>query len=110
MGPHDPVVGAGRLRAVLHAVSLVLGSTGGRRVGLEPWTVALFGLTWLGRAAGIVAVDAALGLASTVPIWLLPLRDILSVTVILASYGGTEVAWRGHVLHISPPRLAAGKG
>ncbi len=78
--------------------------------GLEPWTLAVFAVTWLGRAAAMVAIDCALGLASTVPIWLLPLRDVLSVTVILASYGGREVAWRGHILHISPPRLAAGKG
>ena len=78
--------------------------------GLEPWTVAVFGLTWLGRAAAVVGVDAVLGLATAAPIWLLPIRDVLSVTVILASYGGTQVAWRGHVLHISPPRLVAGKG
>ncbi len=78
--------------------------------GGERWAMAAFGLTWVGRAAGVVAVDATLGLATTMPIWLLPLRDALSVTVILASYGGTEVAWRGHVLHISPPRLVAGKG
>ena len=78
--------------------------------GLEPWTLALFALIWLGRAAAMVGVDAVLGLATTAPIWLLPVRDVLSVTVILASYGGTQVAWRGHVLHISPPRLVAGKG
>ena len=78
--------------------------------GLAPWTLAVFGITWLGRAAAMVAIDYSLGLATAVPIWLLPFRDALSVTVILASYAGTEVAWRGHVLHISPPRLAAGKG
>ena len=78
--------------------------------GLQPWTLALFGVTWLGRAAAMVAIDASLGLATAVPIWLLPVRDVLSVTVILSSYAGNEVAWRGHVLHISPPRLAAGKG
>ena len=78
--------------------------------GVEPWTLALFGMTWLGRAAAVLAVDETLGLATTMPIWLLPMRDVLSVTVILASYGGNEVAWRGHVLRISPPRLAAGKG
>ena len=58
----------------------------------------------------MIGIDTTLGLATTVPIWLLPLRDLLSVTVILASYGGNEVAWRGHVLRIAPPRLAAGKG
>ena len=78
--------------------------------GLNPWAVALLIVVWLGRAAAMSGIDAALGLATAVPIWLLPLRDLLSVTVILASYGGSEVAWRGHVLRISPPRLAAGKG
>jgi hypothetical protein len=34
----------------------------------------------------------------------------MSVAIILASYCGTQVAWRGHVLHISPPDLAPGKG
>ena len=78
--------------------------------GFEPWSVALFVGAWLARATAMMGIDASLGLATAVPIWLLPLRDLLSVTVILASYGGSEVAWRGHVLRISPPRLAAGKG
>ena len=78
--------------------------------GFDPWAVALLIVVWLGRAIAMSGIDAALGLATAVPIWLLPLRDLLSVAVILASYGGSEVAWRGHVLRISPPRLAAGKG
>jgi ceramide glucosyltransferase len=78
--------------------------------GLQPWTLAMFGLAWLGRATAVVAIDITLGLATTTPIWLLPFRDILSVTVILASYGGSKVAWRGHVMHISPPRILAVKG
>jgi ceramide glucosyltransferase len=78
--------------------------------GLDPWSIALFGAIWLARAIVMLGIDSALGLAMAVPIWLLPLRDILSVAVILASYGGSKVAWRGHVLRISPPRLAAGKG
>jgi ceramide glucosyltransferase len=78
--------------------------------GLAPWSIALFGAIWLFRASVMLGIDAALGLSMAVPIWLLPLRDILSVAVIVASYGGSKVAWRGHVLRISPPRLAAGKG
>ncbi len=78
--------------------------------GFEPWALLLFGATWLTRAAAMLAIDADLGLSTAVPVWLLPFRDLLSVTVILASYGGSQVAWRGHILHISPPRLAAGKG
>ena len=78
--------------------------------GFQPWAVALFAGAWLVRAAAATGIDAALGLRTAAPAWLLPFRDLLSVAVILASYGGNEVAWRGHVLRISPPRLAAGKG
>ena len=78
--------------------------------GVEPWTLALFGSAWLVRAAAMLGVDLALGISTAVSIWLLPLRDLLSVAVIIASYGGNRVAWRGHILHISSPRLVAGKG
>ena len=78
--------------------------------GFQLCSLALFGGVWLVRGAVMIGIDAELGLTTAVPIWLLPLRDLLSVMVILASYGGSEVAWRGHVLRISPPRLAAGKG
>ena len=78
--------------------------------GFQPWAIGLFAAAWVARVVAAVGIDAALGLRSAVPVWLLPLRDLLSVAVILASYGGNEVAWRGHVLRISPPRLAAGKG
>ena len=78
--------------------------------GFQPSAIALFVGVWLMRAAAMMGIDALLGLTTAVPVWLLPLRDLLSVAVILASYGGSQVAWRGHVLRISPPRLAAGKG
>ncbi len=78
--------------------------------GFQPAAIALFVGVWVVRAAAMIGIDASLGLVTSVPVWLLPLRDLLSVTVILASYGGRDVAWRGHVLRISPPRLVAGKG
>jgi ceramide glucosyltransferase len=78
--------------------------------GGQHWAMALFGAVWLVRAAAVVGIDATLGLAMAIPLWLLPLRDAMSVAVILASYGGNRVAWRGHVLQISAPRLAPGKG
>lgn len=78
--------------------------------GGHTWALALFVIAWLVRALVVLGIDAALGLAMAVPIWLLPVRDLLSVAVILASYGGNEVAWRGHVLRISSPSLAPGKG
>ena len=76
----------------------------------QPWALALFGVVWLARAAAVVGIDATLGLATAIPLWLLPLRDAMSVAVMVATYGGTQVAWRGHVLNISAPRLAPGKG
>ncbi len=74
------------------------------------WSVALFAATWLIRMATTFGINGALGLPAAMPGWLLPLRDLMSVAVILASYGGKRVAWRGHVLQISPPRLVPGKG
>ena len=43
-------------------------------------------------------IDGALGLANRAPLWLLPLRELMSVAVMLASYGGRQVDWRGHTL------------
>ena len=78
--------------------------------GFGPWALALFAAAWLARAAAMMGIDAILGLPAVVSVWWLPIRDLMSVAVIVASYGGRQVAWRGHILHISPPRLAAGKG
>lgn len=74
------------------------------------WSLELFSVIWLIRIATTFGINSSLGLAASMPGWLLPLRDLMSVTVILASYCGTQVAWRGHVLHISPPSLVPGKG
>ena len=74
------------------------------------WSLELFGAIWLVRIAATAGINGALGLAAALPGWLLPLRDLMSVAVIVASYCGNQVAWRGHVLHISPPSLVPGKG
>jgi ceramide glucosyltransferase len=42
-------------------------------------------------------------LAFCCPVWLLPLRDVFSVAVMLASYAGRQVDWRGHGLHADTP-------
>jgi ceramide glucosyltransferase len=76
------------------------------------WSVLLFGLAWLLRGIAVRGVESALagkhersGLAFRCPLWLLPPRDILSVAVMLASYGGRQVDWRGHaILADTPPR------
>lgn len=93
------------LQYPLFWATLALAATGGAH-----WALMLLGTAWLVRAAVVAGIDTALGLPPAVPMWLLPFRDCLSVAIILASYGGTRVAWRGHILYISSPSLAPGKG
>jgi ceramide glucosyltransferase len=84
--------------------------------GFAPWAIALFATLWAVRAATARGVDGALGLvqaglASKAPVWLLPLRDIMSLVVFLASYAGDQVEWRGQMMHTGtasePERRAA---
>jgi ceramide glucosyltransferase len=72
--------------------------------GGAAWAAAGFLLAWAWRAALASRLDARLGLvqsglATPAPLWLLPLRDLLSLAVVAASYLGDEVEWRGQVLH-----------
>jgi len=64
----------------------------------------LFLFAWFGRILAATGIDGALGLAAVgratkVPIWLLPLRDLLSMAVFLASYASDTVEWRGNIMH-----------
>ena len=75
--------------------------------GGASWALGAVVLAWLGRAAIARGLDARLGLAqcglaSPAPIWLLPLRDLLSIAVLVASYAGDRVEWRGNTLHATP--------
>ncbi|WP_158931872.1 bacteriohopanetetrol glucosamine biosynthesis glycosyltransferase HpnI [Acidisphaera sp. S103] len=86
------------------------------------WSIGVFCIAWVLRAAAALVVDGALtrawsdasgsrgrdsidvvALAFCCPVWLLPLRDVFSVAVMLASYGGRQVDWRGHGLHADTP-------
>lgn len=84
------------------------------------WSIGVFVIAWLLRAIAALRTDSALerlwsaeqgsddivALAFNAPVWLLPLRDVLSVAVMLASYGGRQVDWRGQSLRAdTPPRL-----
>ena len=65
---------------------------------------ALFLFAWFARLIAATGIDVALGLvaagrATRVPIWLLPLRDLLSIVVFLASYASDTVEWRGNIMH-----------
>lgn len=71
------------------------------------WALALLGLVWAARAGIAIAIGRALrprrsGPEVPVPVWWLPLRDIMSVAVVLASYTGRRVEWRGHTMHARP--------
>jgi ceramide glucosyltransferase len=63
-----------------------------------PWSWAWFAAGWSIRALAARRVDHALGLANRTPLWLLPLRELMSVAVLAASYAGRQVDWRGHTL------------
>ncbi len=87
-----------------------------------PWTLLLLAAAAAVRAIAGRDIEALMGAPKT-PVWLPPLRDVLSVAVLLAAYAGDEVAWRGHVLNTQEdthfgaarpasvgPSLVSGKG
>lgn len=81
------------------------------------WAIAAFPMVWLLRLLAAECVDRAMvpsvsRLAFRVPFWLLPLRELMSVVVMLASYGGDTVIWRGHTMHADghvPPQPRPGR-
>jgi ceramide glucosyltransferase len=66
--------------------------------GAAPLFLAWFALAWALRALAARETDNALALANRSPLWLLPLRELMSVAVMAASYAGRRVDWRGHTL------------
>jgi ceramide glucosyltransferase len=70
------------------------------------WSLAWLAAAWLIRAIAGRGIDRLLALApdrgpgqaSRSPLWLLPARELMSVAVMVASYAGREVDWRGHRL------------
>jgi len=66
------------------------------------WSVLLFLAAWAVRAAVARGIDVALagrpGVVTPAPLLLLPLRDLLSLAVLLAAYAGWEVEWRGQAM------------
>ncbi len=74
---------------------------------LAPWALAAFLANWATRHLAARLIDAELSLvhetlATRVPIWLLPARDLLSMTVLLAAHCGRRVEWRGQILQTAP--------
>ncbi len=71
--------------------------------GGEEWALAVGLGAWVARATLAHGIDAALlrrrdRRPAAAPVWLLPLRDVMSVAVLLASYAGDRVVWRGRVM------------
>lgn len=75
------------------------------------WTWPIVAAAWLVRAAASRGTDLVLsrmpgGVALATPVWLLPLRELMSLLVMGASYAGREVEWRGHRLQADSPSAA----
>lgn len=85
--------------------ALAVGVSGGMA-----WAWGLFAAAWTVRAAAALALDRSLGVASARTILCLPFRDLLSMTVVLASYRTRRVDWRGQSMIASRPVLAPGEG
>ena len=82
---------------VTHPVMLALL---GACLGALSWlSVGVLAVALLGRFAMVRATDRALGLEPT-PLWLVPLRDLVSFGVFLASYCTRTVAWRDRTFHV----------
>lgn len=67
------------------------------------WSWQVLGFTWLVRAILAAGINQTLKLAPAAPVWSLPLRDALSVAVIVASFRSRRVAWRGQVQLVGRP-------
>jgi ceramide glucosyltransferase len=69
-----------------------------------PWSWPVFEIAWIVRILCARSINRALGLAFRLPLWLLPARELLSVMVMLASYAGLRVDWRGQTLQADDGR------
>jgi ceramide glucosyltransferase len=71
------------------------------------WGWAAVCVAWAVRAVVARAIDRALARVVAPPtspaLWLLPLRELMSVAVMIASYGGVRVEWRGVILDADGP-------
>ncbi len=77
-----------------------------------PWSLVALALTWAGKAMLVGAIESCLVASRArpvprMPVWLLPLRDLLSVALIVGSFCGDTVVWRGRKLHTGRAEPAA---
>ena len=92
----DPAGHAGSV--VTHSLPLAL--IAGALLGLSPIGVTLIFAVLGVRIAAKFAIDRATG-ARAGPWWLLPLRDVLSFGVFVASFLGSTVDWQGRRFRVS---------
>ncbi|MBS0562226.1 MAG: bacteriohopanetetrol glucosamine biosynthesis glycosyltransferase HpnI [Proteobacteria bacterium] len=81
--------------------------------GGAAWAAGLFAAAWAVRAALARWIDRSLApllrpasarvLAFAAPVWLLPLRDLMSVLVLAGGFAGSRVVWRGHEMTADGP-------
>ena len=75
--------------------------------GLE-WAWGLFLTAWAMRAVLARGIDRSLapmlsGVAFAAPVWLLPVRELMSVLVLAGGFTGSRVDWRGHAMNADGP-------
>ena len=69
------------------------------------WSWALFVFVLAVRYAASRKIDAALSLPKSGEAWLLLLRDFCSTIIYVASFTGSQVDWRGQVMHADAGKL-----
>lgn len=82
-----------------HPLALALLAAAGTGFSLTP--TILVGITCLLRWATAGVIARTLG-CSTIKLWVLPLRDVLSFAVFVASFFGRRVLWRDQNFDVDP--------
>ncbi len=70
------------------------------------WSWGLFLLVLATRYAASRKIDAALRLPKSGDAWLLLLRELCSTIIYVASFTGSQVDWRGQVMHADAGKVA----
>jgi ceramide glucosyltransferase len=83
---------------VTHPLALAVVAT--LAVGLAPVMLAVLAIALACRLSMVRLIDRALGLPATT-LWLVPLRDMLSFAIFIASFLGNRVAWRDSTFRIA---------
>ncbi len=99
------VEGAGYFGSIV-TYALPMGLIGATLAGFSLASLALVLAILISRLILKLRIDAAIG-AGAGALWLLPLRDVLSFVVFLASLTGASVSWRGRRYRVGPDGVLA---